>query len=390
MSPHPDEAARNLLDVCAPGLERLADHWPRSVRTHLYFDTARGVIVGPDPAETLKSLYGGVGPRLLRNFKQHLSILRHGRRSRRSIRLTEHSLPLPADAVLVPRPMNRGMVVISASSRLVLKLYHGERPARQLENEAGAYLAVDRSSILPPMPRLIAIGCCEPGANWLFQEFAPNTRPVVLGRLLRCTEWPNIIEHVVSPRLFPFYRVAGTTVISGRQWIERLRERAAASPNAEMLGVILSRAEDAIPEGTDPGVVLSRVHGDLSPEHLHRSETTWYLVDWGHSDVAPIMIDWCADLLMLRPSWFCRRTEDTIASWIAGRFVRPDRHLRRILGGFYDCQQNHLGLEVPSRFWRYQVLAAIVELHCLRLETLGFPPDQLLERVVPWGARSQS
>lgn len=334
---------------------------------------------------TKRGLFGPKPIRIALDAKRHLSSLYSGRNvTKAHLESTVGPLRLPKDCIVIPRPINSGVIVISAESDKVLRIYDGEPARKRIHNEVIVHHLLKRAGREYSVPSVLGWGQIGPKTTWLLQSFSPNTRPLIKERLLRRPLWDIYINRVLSPDLFALYNESGPEIITGADWLENLRAHSEASPMSRNLHEVISLASSALQHHKRVQVVVARVHGDLSPEHVHRSWNEWRLIDWGNSCRAWIGIDWLADLLSLQVPRRHRRGPRSLEAWLKGDpNSAPPNWVHSQLEPFFDFNVKRFGIYAPKDSWRFHFLAGVVALHCARLSTLGFPPDQDWDALLP-------
>jgi len=368
--------AQCLLRNSAPVLRQAIHVWSTPQCTLLTFDHLRGHWAAPNAQATVRGLYGNTPARWVWSLKHALRQLRETRLGALTAVSADSDIPLPSDAVLIPRPVNHGIVVASAQSNRVVKVSHGTLATKRLRNEFEAYRASKSSKNQLSVPAVLEFNELGNGTSWLCEEFAWNTHPLLAARILRWGYWRRFVRDTIASDLFSYYRSAGCVPLTVPDWFHSLKMRLQRHPARKVLRRVLMLAEAAAEEeAQDSDVVLtSRIHGDFFPEHIHRSRHHWKLIDWGNSCEAPIILDWFADLLLFSLPPRYELAQRALARWLRGDASTAPRTSSHTMRAFYDLQEEHLGLRTPARAWRYQLLAGIVEMHCSRFDVLGFNP----------------
>jgi hypothetical protein len=359
-------------------LEVLSGLWGSSTGFPFRLIPSLGVLAGPSAKKTLEALVGRPPYMWLRRIKGEIAHQRRQRGSRGLHRIPDDEvvLSLPADAVVLYRPL-RGLVALSAAAGRVLKILHGAEQVAQIAQEERVAILAHQSMALPLVPRLFDSGMCGETTRWAFTELAANTRPLLLPRIFPLGSAHRFRTRELSAFLFELCRVSPWEVTPQERWFTSLQELVRGTRNPEVFAGLMTHARDALAQSPDCGAVFSLIHADLKIEHIHRSDKGCFVIDWGMASQGPIIIDWFWELLMLRlPFYYGPMTEAFIA-WLKGTRLNPPGIISRNLEDFFALVKRELGVDVPRRAWRFQVLAATVHLHYLRDTLLGVSPRRI-------------
>jgi hypothetical protein len=366
-----------------PTLEALADIWNVAVGTPVRPHPLFPMVAGPAGRRTIEHIYGSPPIYWLWAAKFWLRELA-SRPVHDDVRFSMH-LPLPADVVVVSRGWNSGLVAVSHRANRVLKIFHSLSGDRRIQREIDTYEQFSRIGVDLPVPALVNHGTGRNGDTWLCTEFASNTRPLIAERISQLGAWHRWRKRNLEDFLFLVYKASAPTILPAGEWLTGLQSQATACVDAELaasLSVFLESARRSAPAPSKPSVVLALVHGDLKPEHVHRSGDGFAVIDWGNSIRGPIAVDWFYDLLLLRLPRHVQRHLHAYLSWLCGEREDLPLVLETILGEFFAIQAAQFGLRIHTTEWRFQMLATTVSLQLMRVTTAGFSPEKrAVERV---------
>jgi hypothetical protein len=355
-------------------LEALSPLWQSSTGFPFRFIPSLGVLAGPSAKRTLESLVGRPPYIWIRRIKGQLASRRQQRGSSSFYSSRDvAALSLPADAVVIYRPL-RGLVALSAASGRVLKILHGADQAAQIAQEERVAVLAHRSMASPLVPRLFESGMCDATTRWTFTELAPNTRPLLLPRIFPLGSAHRFRTRELSAFLFALCRGSSWEVTSHEGWFRILQELVRGTKNPPVFTSLMTHARDALAQSPESSAVFSLIHADLKIEHIHRSDTGCFVIDWGMTSRGPILIDWFWELLMLRLPFYYGPVAEAYLGWLKGLRPKPPRVIARNLDGFFKLVKRELGVDTPRDAWRFQLLGATIHLHCFRDALLGVSP----------------
>jgi hypothetical protein len=274
---------------------------------------------------------------------------------------------------VIYRP-TRGLVALSAASGRVLKILHGADEAVQIAHEESVAVFAHRLMPSPLIPRFFKSGKCDDDTQWTFTELAPNTRPLLMPRLFPLGSAHRFRMSALATFLFELYKASSWELSPNEQWFGILEKLVHETKNPTVFTRLLIHARHAMRQAPKSGAVFSLIHADLKIEHIHRSDTGCFVIDWGMASRGPIIIDWFWELLMLRLPFYYGPITDAFIAWLMGTRSNPPGIISRNLEEFFALVKRELGVHVPRGAWRFQVLAATIHLHCLRDALLGVSP----------------
>ena len=277
-------------------------------------------------------------------------------RSREPLRI---DAPLPPDAVVIPqRSLNsKGtpyvLTVVSEHEKCVVKIFAKERKTL-FDNELSALRLAQAAGVGHRVPELISSGQSVNGFCWLVSRLVRNSGlfyPPTVGDWL----WRRYLLKQILPDLQRFYEQSGIDVLTGSEWLDRVRGQVAEHPMSARLRKLADLVEAARRGAGDDRIPFAVVHGDLRPHNVHRHAGKWWLIDWSMSRRAPLMVDlWTRPLNALASEIF--------GAWLRGhtRINVLPQTLRAPLDMYAEWQASWLGIKLDADALRFQALATLL------------------------------
>lgn len=266
-----------------PDWEELAYIWSLAEESQFLWDPRYPVFAGRRSRKTERAIFGTLGARVLWRLSSRSkgeSVNREARNGGVTI-----NLPLPPDALIIRPYLSRGPIVASEKEGKVLKLFGGKEGAfASLENEIEALKIAQDQDLAEHIPTLLGYGTTSSGVQWMLSTLAPNVRPFNSRLETFCYPlWHFWLRRRILPFMARFYERAGLEYVNAELIMDKAEE---LLNSGRPLGFI-ERIIDTIRETeryANPGVMVrSKVHGDISPPHIHRDGSNWKIVDWGAS-----------------------------------------------------------------------------------------------------------
>lgn len=279
------DRAKERLPRFVPVINDICATWKGSQHRSVWWDRYNHMFAADKRSQTLSDV---LGPTTIRAGRQLWRATQEAGVSgvlRRWDGPYDFGLRIPEDAIVIRPFMGRGPLLASASNKSVLKtLVRRRNGTCKLDNEIAALKIGMAAGLSASMPEIEADGESEEGVRWMVNELVPNLRPFVKSfpSLLR-SQWNRFLRDECLPFLADFYRASG---ISSRS-IENIENDILAQCEVSRLSDLLLPTVNAVigarPARDVPPIYEAVVHGDLSPAHIHRSTTSWKLIDWGES-----------------------------------------------------------------------------------------------------------
>jgi hypothetical protein len=310
----------------APAFAELRGVWEHTDAGSLWWDRYHSVLVRNRSKRATRHLFDSPYLRVLAGTMRSL---RSGE-LRRWIGPIDRELILPPDAVIV-RPYSRWTpVVISPREELVLKLFSSI--GSEHKNEIGALLIAKEHGLDRNTQQIVDHGYTSAGTPWMTSRLAPNIR------LKMATHWPGLsrlwfqwLREEGLPFLSRYYAASGLSSRSFSDARDESIEGLGASGNPD-LHPLLSRLATLSPPSSANTVVTARIHGDLSPAHVHRTREGWRLIDWGDSRQGTVFRE------LLRGPWDLTGGDTPYSgafrAWLAGQL--PSERLPKPLARSAD------------------------------------------------------
>jgi hypothetical protein len=287
----PLQRSLHRIRLHAPVFAELQGVWEHTQTEPLWWDRHYNVLVRIRSGRAAHQI---VDSPHLRFLAGTMRSLRSGD-LRRWIGPIDLGLVLPPDAVVVRPYVRWSPVVISPTEGLVLKLFRDAGPKH--ENEVQALLIAREHGLDANTQQIVDHGRTAAGIPWMTSRLALNTRIKMarhwpfLARL-----WSRWLREEGLPFLHRYYSAAGYVTESSGDLRDRAVE-AVRGQNDPSLVPLLQKLTSLRLSLRPDTVFRTRIHGDLSPAHVHRDPTGWRLIDWGDSHIGTLFRE------MLRGPW---------------------------------------------------------------------------------------
>jgi hypothetical protein len=340
-------------------LGALSAHWPSARPVALWWDEDRRVLATDAAAGTYRAIYGNVAVRGLARAGECFRRRQRGQPYRRCREPLRIRAPLPPDAVAKPQlTADRGghlyvLTVVSDQEQCVAKIFARERKAH-FDNEIEAWRLARAAGISHRLPEIISSEESVNEFSCLVSRLVRNNGlfyPPPVGDWL----WRRHLLTQVLPELQRFYERSGVEVLSGREWLDRLRAQTADHPMSAPLQDFLRLVEDAREGAGDDRVPFAVVHGDLVSPNVHRYDGRWWLIDWSYSRRLPVTVD------LWRGLWRFLAGE-AFGAWLRGHaslsaLPRGARAHLEMYAGWLDAW---MGIRPDACALRFEVLATLL------------------------------
>ena len=277
----------------AANLRAVADQWTAPAPRPLLYDRSRQVYATPDSTPTYRSLYGRRPYRWARSLRWAGATLRQGTWPTRWAAGDVWDVPLPVDAVVMPRKQST-VVVASAAEQQVLKVSAESTAPRRFAREQQASALAETAGVSAHVPHVHGVGEVEDHAHWLSLALLPNHTPFFERRRKTWQQW---LRREGLPVLQRLYAAGEVEERPAKAWHARLKlqaGQAAPTPHTEALDELL---QTALADADSSVVLTALTHGDLTPIHVHRTRNGWGIIDWANFARRPLWLEFLVEYL---------------------------------------------------------------------------------------------
>ena len=370
------EAERGLQQW-APVLDDLSHVWKEPDHSRLWWDDYYKVFTTSNSRHTYSGLFGKWAP--LRGWKT----IRFGLGKLRRLCSVDRwsgpfqlDVPVSSDAVIIPLRVNEGIIVASFHEDKVLKVVSG-RKSGLLQNDRQAWKYAIQAGVESHIPRVFNFGQQEMHSHWILTEFAPNTHPLhqpfvtqaIISSKSRHERWRRWLEVKILPFLVDIYKESRCKTLNSQMYIRHLQELVEVHPFSHKLKPLLQHVERAASVGECGAVVIANLHGDLKPEHVHRSYNTWKIIDWGNGFNGSVLFDLIHYFLFRSPF----RDINSQAgrsdwSWVSGKapLIRTTKNLQSYVRLYARWLKEWKGIQLSVEAVRFHMLGMLLEHFCAR------------------------
>lgn len=232
-------------------------------------------------------------------------------------------LPLPKDAIIIP-PINskEGIVIASYHAGMILKInYNRSEVQKEIEN----WDIVKSAGIESHVPMLIDHGFTNDGGQWMLSELVPNTKPIhrPLNPFLDPKKiWRHWLRWRIFPTMERFYEASGLDILDIDDLLYDIKTLLLKDEMPDSLFKVAALAENARLISQQKKVIITTIHRDITPEHIHRNGTNWWIIDWGSSGRCIIAKEYFRNYF-----WTSSRDENHQAYWAWLRGDASVQHL---------------------------------------------------------------
>jgi hypothetical protein len=381
------------LERCRESLRERRELWRDCCPGDLWWDLDYRVFWKRPTAELYRYLFGNgddlrlvLSKRGLPRKAASLVRLVGGRRLEGPFDL---GLELPACAAVIPANGSKeGVVVISLEDGMVLKVnYNRHEVAREVENRE----LIRNAGLQRHVPEMISYGTGSEGAEWLVTRFVPNLNP--LSRSLNPFAnkerlWRHWLRRKILPALEQYYEAAGIREVTLTDYLEQEREHIFRENMPPQLAAVAEMGQRAARRALEQKAVITSIHKDLLPCHLHRTGNDWWIIDWGSSAQGFLAREFFR-------AYFWRpvaTSESHRAFWIwlreggDGRSLPPG--LREDVEAYISWHWNWRRIPLDYEAVRAQLIAAVLRSFMKQVRVYGamaaIPEREELEQMPCW------
>lgn len=213
------------------------------------------------------------------------------------------------------------------------------------------------------VPALLNHGGDVGSIYWIQKKLVPNSPPIFIPD--RTIWWQHQLA-VIMPIMWDFYSSSGK-LIDNVAWCERLTSLWKEKPDDERheLRHLLELTQSALPDAVGGRMMLTTIHGDLSPINFHTCGGDWWVFDWAFISSMPPLYD-----VISHP---CQTGQwgDDVWDWVCSDNV-ADGYPEGLRGYhliWAELLSSWWGESLTPRIFRFQLLATLLESH------LGFRKD---------------
>ncbi|NBB85317.1 MAG: phosphotransferase [Bacteroidetes bacterium] len=258
------------------------------------------------------------------------------------------------------------MVVVSRQSACVIKRLRTPSSEARCTSEKNASDRAHDAGLETHIPTVYAHGTHASGGHYLHTSLAPNTRPFFERRR---TYWRRWLASEGLPVLEQFYDAAGVRERPADALLVAAEHAISSSGAPDALHRLLECTRRARPQGQHAIVPYALTHGDLNPVHIHRSRSSWVLIDWGVMTYRPI---WQELLLpYLRHPLDTQYGRADFWAWLRGETAPPElqANVRADLNLYIEWLRRWRNENVSLAELRYQILAVWLNLLTSRVQS---------------------
>lgn len=280
-----------LIEWCRAYFEREHETGIREMGSgsaHFEHDRLLSAIMRRWDAAAVPTLWDYTKPQQLRGAVRRRAATALGRVERPCV-LFMTDAPVPRGLVLLPRRTGC-LVALQRNAGRVVKV-EDVKAYSTLEHEHAALLHLQRNGMAEFGSALLDDdGIYTHATNgsvfrFLRTGYHRNSRRVT------AAEWPSLLREWAVPRMFDFYRSWGVVGIDAEAHVAALRRDLGGqglTPSVMRFVDLVDRMRVSSRSRT---VHLTRCHGDLKPENVHRNGSDLRLIDWGNSMQANLFFD---------------------------------------------------------------------------------------------------
>lgn len=346
------------IEQYADTINTLAYIWGGTESQKPWYDALKKTWVARDYKKTYRALFGTWWP--LRNSSLGSMVKVMGRLvlpDRWDLK-SRFKIHIPPDAVIFC-PVQGGVVVVSKMSQKAVKIVQGTTRIRQLGSEIRAYKIAVKAGIEQHVPPVLDWGRTG-GSRWICTQFAPNTNPIGAS-IYPFTEdryelWLSWLEDRVLPLMKQFYTESGIEFFEVGSWVADHREQLISSNAPRDLWDLWKLVEQAGLNNSQNILPVSLIHGDLLPNHVHRDEVSWRLIDWGASLRGPLLFD-LLRIFSVPP--YASTVKQKHWKWLKGTLDTGDlpREIRDYVQSATEWVDTWLNLHLVTSDVRFHLLA---------------------------------
>ncbi len=276
------QTALSKVQRSSSDINQLSHLWPRVKTEPYWWDNYYHVFVTKNHHNIYQSIFGSHCE--TRSFIKSCSVqnLRKLLSPKRWYGPVSFGLQLPPGTVLLPPIHSKhGLVIASSDAERVLKInYERQEVAVEVENWAIAKSA----GITDHVPHLMEHGSTNDGGEWMYTQLSPNTHPFLkpLNPFVNLNKtWRIWLRHNILPTMQRFYEESGLNFFQVGELLDSIKASVKNDNMSEALLNIVRLAEDAQLKSDQTHVIITKLHKDIIPNHIHRHGKQWWILDWG-------------------------------------------------------------------------------------------------------------
>lgn len=337
--------------------EELKNIWADAGEERIWYHTTMNVYAAANYRRTYCALFGS-HPEFRGGIRAKVARIKRRIMSKEWLGPLQVSLRIPDDAVILSPGIN-GVVIASVKKEVVVKIVTHAGSFGHLDNEINAWSLAKEAGIERYVPRMIDHGTTCSGNRWMVSEIAPNLYPLhkpVNPFLNVRKKWREVLHNEVVPVLRRFYESAGLEIVDADELFEEELDNIGRMNGLGPIRRMIRLTESAGSFRGKRKIARSIVHGDLVPEHIHRNDAGWRLIDWGLMHKTEIPYEFFIDYL-----WHPESENINIQAfwkWLKGDLIIRDLPIvvRTDIEQFLTWYNAWLHFETGEDLLRYQLL----------------------------------